>query len=59
MGSNYIRLFALFSMLFVIACQKNDCREVKLYTIEQFLNTTLISGSSISHDDKPFCFPPT
>lgn len=56
MRSNCVRLFALLSILSLLSCQKSDYREVKQYTIEQFLNTTLISGSSISHDEKAVLF---
>jgi dipeptidyl aminopeptidase/acylaminoacyl peptidase len=36
-----------------ISCQQSaPVREVKRYTIEQFLNTTSINGGSFSHDDK-------
>jgi dipeptidyl aminopeptidase/acylaminoacyl peptidase len=56
MRSTCIRLFALFTILFLISCQRTGYREVKQYTIEQFLNTTLISGSSISHDDQTILF---
>ena len=37
-------------------CQRSDYREVKQYTIEQFMNTTSISGSSFSHDEKTILF---
>jgi len=33
-----------------------QAREIKKYTIEQFLNTTSISGSSFSHDEKLILF---
>jgi len=38
-------------------CQpKNDYREVKQYTIEQFMKTVSIGGSSFSHDEKTILF---
>ncbi len=36
-----------------VSCQQSEpAREVKRYTIEQFLDTTSIGGGSFSHDDK-------
>jgi len=47
----------LIAFLFsLIACQKSDYREVKQYTIEQFVNTTSIFGSSFSFDEKNILF---
>ncbi len=42
----------LFLSIFM-ACSKKDPapREVKSYTIEQFINTTVVNGGSFSHDD--------
>jgi dipeptidyl aminopeptidase/acylaminoacyl peptidase len=49
-------LSTFFAVLLLISCQKSETRDVKQYTIEQFLNTTLISGSSVSHDEKTVLF---
>ena len=37
-------------------CSRSDYREVKHYTIDQFLNTKSIFGSSFSHDEKQILF---
>jgi dipeptidyl aminopeptidase/acylaminoacyl peptidase len=44
------------SLLAFLSCQKNDYREVKQYTIEQFTKTISIGGSSFSHDEKTILF---
>lgn len=44
----------LMSILFSCAC--NQTQDVKQYTIEQFLNTTSIFGSSFSADEKAILF---
>jgi dipeptidyl aminopeptidase/acylaminoacyl peptidase len=45
------------SVLLFAGCQpKSDYREVKQYTIEQFMNTVSIRGSSFSHDEKLILF---
>ena len=51
------RIFVLM-LLFLLAtgCQKSDYREVKSYTIGQFLNTTTIFGSSFSPDMQSILF---
>ncbi|MBK7428093.1 MAG: alpha/beta fold hydrolase [Saprospiraceae bacterium] len=43
----------LFFISIFMACSKKDPapREVKSYTIEQFINTTVVNGGSFSHDD--------
>lgn len=43
----------LLFLSFFMACSKKDPapREVKSYTIEQFINTTVVNGGSFSHDD--------
>ena len=49
------RLATVVGLLWVAAtaCQQSEPeREVKRYTIEQFLNTVAIGGGSFSHDDK-------
>ena len=45
----------LFSLI-LLTCQKSDYREVKQYTIEQFMNTVSIGGSSFSADEKTILF---
>ncbi len=39
-----------------VGCRKEEVRPVQQYTIEQFLDTTSISGSSFSHDEKLILF---
>lgn len=43
----------LFILSLFIACSKKETasRVVKSYTIEQFINTTVVNGGSFSHDD--------
>jgi dipeptidyl aminopeptidase/acylaminoacyl peptidase len=48
----YSRIISSFLCLFFLSCQKGDYREVKQYSIEQFMNTEAIGGSSFSHDEK-------
>ena len=50
------KLFFVAILISIIACQKSDYREVKQYTIEQFVNTTRIFGSSFSLDEKNILF---
>jgi dipeptidyl aminopeptidase/acylaminoacyl peptidase len=48
------KLLPLLLFLCILsACSKKDPapREVKSYTIEQFINTTVVNGGSFSHDD--------
>lgn len=40
----------------IISCQKSDYKEVSKYTIEQFMNTTSIFGSSFSSDESKILF---
>lgn len=52
-----MRKFAVFALVLlgavaVYGFQKNQYRAVKPYTIEQFMNTTTIVGSSLSFDEK-------
>ncbi len=42
--------------LILIGCQKSTYRQVKQYTIEQFMNTISIGGSSFSFDEKTILF---
>ncbi len=46
----------LLTLMFCFSCQKGDYREVKQYTIDQFMNTVSIFGSSFSHDEKTILF---
>lgn len=48
-------LLLLYGFLFA-SCQQSGYREVRQYTINQFMNTIAISGSSISFDDKTILF---
>ncbi len=43
-------------LLLLLGCQSGDYRDVKQYTIEQFMNTKRIRGSSISYDEKTILF---
>jgi dipeptidyl aminopeptidase/acylaminoacyl peptidase len=45
----------IFSLIF-FACQKTEYREVNQYTIEQFMDTVSIGGSSFSHGEKTILF---
>lgn len=54
-----IRLFTLILLILsiaIISCQKSDYKEVSKYTIEQFMNTTSIFGSSFSSDESKILF---
>lgn len=46
----------LLGILVFFGCQKSDYKEIKQYTIEQFMNTTSIGGSSFSADAKKILF---
>ena len=48
-------LMVIFSLIF-FACQKTEYREVNQYTIEQFMDTVSIGGSSFSHGEKTILF---
>ena len=52
MKRNILIIFIL-QVLVVFAA---DAKSVKQYTIEQFLTTTSITGSSFSHDDSQILF---
>jgi len=56
MRKYYVLLFTLLGTLALSGFQKNEYRNVKQYTIEQFMNTTAIAGSSLSHDEKTILF---
>jgi dipeptidyl aminopeptidase/acylaminoacyl peptidase len=45
----------IFSLI-LFACSKTEYREVNQYTIEQFMDTVSISGSSFSHGEKTILF---
>jgi len=50
-------LFALLAVAVAFsACQKSGYRDVKQYTIEQFMNVTAINGSSFSPNEKEILF---
>ncbi len=48
-------LTIIFSIIF-FSCQKTEYREVPKYTIEQFMNTVSIGGSSFSSDEQTILF---
>lgn len=48
-------LMVIFSLIF-FACKKTEYREVNQYTIEQFMDTVSIGGSSFSHGEKTILF---
>jgi len=48
-------LMVIFLLIF-FACQKTEYREVNQYTIEQFMDTVSIGGSSFSHGEKTILF---
>ena len=45
-------LLLLILAVVVFGCAKSTFRDVPQYTIEQFVNTTPVFGSSFSHDEK-------
>lgn len=54
-----IKLFTLTLLILsivIISCQKSDYKEVNKYTIEQFMNTINIAGSSFSSDESKILF---
>lgn len=52
-----LRLAALLAAVIALAaCQGNGYREVQQYTVEQFMNTTSIFGSSFSFDESSILF---
>jgi dipeptidyl aminopeptidase/acylaminoacyl peptidase len=48
-------LILIFSVIF-LSCQKTEYRKVPKYTIEQFMNTVSIGGSSFSSDEQTILF---
>ena len=48
-------LMVIFSLI-LFACSKTEYREVNQYTIEQFMDTVSIGGSSFSHGEKTILF---
>ena len=48
--------FILILSLVIVSCQKSDYKEVNKYTIEQFMNTTWIGGSSFSSDESKILY---
>lgn len=55
MNKKIIGLLLICVVLFCF-CQKGEDREVKQYTIEQFMDTVRISGSSFSPDEQKILF---
>lgn len=55
MSKKIIGLFLMCAVLFCV-CQKSEHREVKQYTIEQFMNTVDIFGSALSPDEQKILF---
>ena len=54
----YKKIFCLVFVISIIffACQKSEYREVQKYTIEQFMDTVSIFGSSFSFDEQTILF---
>jgi len=51
------RNFILFALLLILfGCQRNTYKEVPQYSIDQFMNTTTIFGSSFSPDESKILF---
>ncbi len=46
----------VFMAVILVSCQKSGVREAPVYTIEQFMNTTAITGSSFSYDGRRILF---
>ncbi len=55
MYKKILSLLFIFSII-LFACQKAEYREVPKYTIEQFMNTVSIGGSSFSPDEQAILF---
>lgn len=49
-------LLILIVVVVVLACQKSEVREFTKYTIEQFMNTESIGGSSFSADESTILY---
>ncbi|MBI4428265.1 MAG: S9 family peptidase [Ignavibacteriales bacterium] len=47
-----LRSTVILVCFFTLSCQRGDYRDVRQYTIEQFMNTEAIGGASFSHDEK-------
>ncbi len=56
MKSKTAVLVCLLILFVFFGCQKSGYREVQQYTIEQFMNTTSIGGSSFSPDETKILF---
>jgi dipeptidyl aminopeptidase/acylaminoacyl peptidase len=56
MKNVFINYLLFISLFIFFGCEKSDYREVQQYTIEQFINTTTIFGSSFSFDEKNILF---
>ncbi len=49
-------IILLIGILFTLGCQGSGYKEVQQYTIEQFMNTTSITGGSFSNDENTILF---
>jgi dipeptidyl aminopeptidase/acylaminoacyl peptidase len=47
-----VQIAILVSLAAAFACSRQSPREIRQYTIEQFMDTKRFTGSSISHDDQ-------
>ena len=56
MNINKSFIFLIILSFLFISCQKSDYKEVNKYTIEQFMNTTWIGGSSFSSDESKILY---
>jgi dipeptidyl aminopeptidase/acylaminoacyl peptidase len=56
MNINKSLIFLIILSFLFISCQKSDYKEVNKYTIEQFMNTTGIGGSSFSSDESKILY---
>ena len=56
MNINKSFIFLIIVSSLFISCQKSDYKEVNKYTIEQFMNTTWIGGSSFSSDESKILY---
>ncbi|MFC1650588.1 prolyl oligopeptidase family serine peptidase [Candidatus Latescibacterota bacterium] len=56
MNKKYIIILILIITPFLFRCQNGGIKEVKQYTIEQFMNKISMSGSSFSYDEKSVLF---
>jgi len=52
----YFKTILTLFCFFLLSCQKRDYREVRHYTIEQFMNTEAIGGASFSNDERQILY---